>query len=110
MHDAGAVHVRGYMAVFGALLALTVLTVAVSYFEKPPAVTIAVGIALATVKAALVGLFFMHLKDERRLIYVTLACTGAFFAALLALTLWTEADHLTGTVFTQPFDHLEVGR
>lgn len=102
-HD-HAVQVRPYLIVFGALLVLTLVTVAVSYLDKPPALTIAIGLALATAKAALVALFFMHLKNERQLIYVTLAFTGVFFAALLGFTLWTEADHITGTEFTQPFD------
>lgn len=102
-HD-DTVHVKGYLVVFGALLALTFLTVAVAYVEKPPALTIAVGLALATIKAALVAMFFMHLKGERQLIHVTLAFTAMFFAALIGFTLWTEADHLSGTEFTQPFD------
>jgi cytochrome c oxidase subunit IV len=102
-HD-HAVEVRGYLMVFGALLVLTVVTVAVSYLDKPPALTVAIGLSLATAKAALVAWFFMHLSHERRLVYLTLAVTVMFFVALIGLILWTEADHITGTEFTQPFD------
>jgi len=98
-----AVQVRGYLLVFGALLALTVITVAVSYLQMPAGPAIALGLAIATAKAALVAMFFMHLNHERQLIYVALLFTGIFFAALIGLTLWSETDHVPGTEFTQPF-------
>lgn len=94
---------RGYLIVFGVLLGLTVLTVAVSLIEMPDTLAIAVGLAIASAKATLVALFFMHLNHERMLVYVTLAFTAVFCVALFALTLWTEADHVPGTEFTQPF-------
>jgi cytochrome c oxidase subunit 4 len=98
-----AVQVRGYLLVFGALLALTVITVAVSYMQMPTGPAIALGLAIATAKAALVAMFFMHLNHERQLIYVALLFTGFFFAALIGLTLWSETDHVPGTEFTAPF-------
>ena len=68
---------RGYLIVFGALLGLTVLTVAVASAPLPRTLAIAVGLGIAAAKGTLVALF--------------------------ALTLWTEADHALGTEFTQPF-------
>ena len=104
-HEAAAhaVHVRGYLAVFGALLVLTVVTVAVSYLDLPPAETVVVAVAIAMVKATLVALFFMHLKSERPAVYWTLGLTGVLFVALFAFVLWTEADHLFGTQWITPF-------
>ena len=98
-----AVPVTRYLAVFGALLALTALTVAVSYVDLPTTLAIGVGLAIALTKAALVALFFMHLIHERGLIYATLIFTAVFCGALFGLTLWTEADHVPGTRFTNPF-------
>jgi hypothetical protein len=49
-HDT-AVHVKGYLAVFGALLLLTVITVGISYLHLPSPVAIPVGIAIALAKA-----------------------------------------------------------
>lgn len=98
-----ATQVRPYVIVFAALLLLTVITVAVSAIEMPRTPAIALGLAIATAKAALVAMFFMHLKYERALIYVTLAFTAVFCAALFGLTLWAEADHVRGTEFTAPF-------
>jgi cytochrome c oxidase subunit IV len=100
----GAVDIRPYMAVFGALLVLTVVTVAVSYLDLSTTPTVLIGVAIATLKAALVAMFFMHLKSERPTVYWTLGFTAFFFVALIGFVLWTEADHLTGTRFTGAFD------
>jgi len=96
-----APHVRGYVAVFGALLVLTLATVAVSSLRLPAAQTIAVGLTIASVKAALVVLFFMHLKGERPLVVWPLALTAFLFVALLALILWSEADHIVAATNSQ---------
>ena len=94
---------RGYLVVFGVLLGLTLLTVAVSLLPMPATLAIAVGLAIAAAKGTLVAMLFMHLTHERMIVYVTLAFTAVFCVALFALTLWTEADHVPGTEFTQPF-------
>lgn len=91
------------MRVFGALLLLTLLTVAVSTLQLPRASTIAIGLTIAAAKGTLVALFFMHLIHERRIVYITLVLAGVLCAALFGLTLWTEADHVLGTKFTDPF-------
>ena len=75
-HDPQAA-VRTYLTIFGALAFLTVLTVGVAYMDLPagPGVVIALLIALA--KIYLIASFFMHLKDEGRLINVSLGvCLG----------------------------------
>ena len=97
-------HARGYLIVFAVLLILTALTVAVSSLSLTGPLAIALGVSIATAKAALVAMFFMHLKYERVIVYTTLTFTAVFCAALFGLTLWTEADHAPGTTFTQPFD------
>ena len=102
-HDV-AVQVRGYLAVFGTLFVLTIVTVAVSYLHLPHVPAVAVALTIAAFKATLVALFFMHLKSERKAIYLSLALTAVLFVTLFSFTLWTEADHATGTRFVQPFD------
>ena len=65
-----------YIAVYLALLVLTVVTVLVSYAELPPAQSIPAAIAVASVKATLVGAWFMHLKYDKRFnVFIFLACT-----------------------------------
>lgn len=78
--------VRAYVVIFLALIALTMLTVAVSYVHLGP-LNLAVAIVIASIKAALVILFFMHLKDDARfnaLFFVgSLLFVGLFFVYTL---------------------------
>ena len=100
---AHAVNVRGYLMVFGALLLLTVVTVAIAELDFGARTTVIVAVAIAAVKATLVALFFMHLKSERAAVYWPLGLTAVLFAALFAFVLWTEGDRLFGTRFTDAF-------
>ena len=84
--------VRVYVVVFIALLALTLVTVAVSYLDLPPAMAIAVALLVATVKGSLVACYFMHLISEKKLIYVVLVITAIKFVALLALPAVTHSN------------------
>ncbi len=61
-----AVRVRGYMAVFVALLCLTFLTVFVSTLHLARPRAIAIALAIAAVKAGLVAAVFMHLASEKK--------------------------------------------
>jgi len=54
-----------YMAVFWWLLALTVLEIAVIYMPLARMIVVILLVGLALSKAALVALYFMHLKFER---------------------------------------------
>jgi cytochrome c oxidase subunit 4 len=98
------VHVGPYLAVFGALMVLTIVTVAVSYLNLSVASGVLLAIAIASVKASLVAMFFMHLKGERAMVYWPLSLTMFLFVGLLVSVLWSEADHLFGTRFTHAFD------
>src|SRR5215216_5882631 len=104
MTHAVGVQVKGYLAIFAALFVLTAVTVGVSYLGLPVRSTILVALAIATTKAALVAMFFMHLKYERAMVYMALTLTAVVFAALLSFTLWSEADHVLGTRFAQPYE------
>lgn len=73
--------VRGYLQVFFALLALTAVTVGVSFVDLG-ALSTAVALAIATVKAALIAVGFMHLFREDRLLW-TFAIAGLFTLGLL---------------------------
>jgi len=85
-------HVRVYITVFVALMALTLITVAVSYLDLPPAMAITVALFIATVKGSLVACYFMHLISEKRLIYAVLVITVIKFVALLALPAVTQSN------------------
>src|SRR5262245_8325512 len=98
-----AAQVRGYLVVFGTLLVLTMVTVGVSYLELPEAETVVVALAIATIKASLVALFFMHLKGERPMVTWPLALTAFLFVGLLVSVLYSESDHLFGARFQDSF-------
>jgi cytochrome c oxidase subunit 4 len=85
-------HVRVYITVFVALMALTIITVAVSRFHLPVHYAVTVALLVATIKGALVACYFMHLISEKKLIYAVLILTAAFFVALLALPIFTVND------------------
>lgn len=70
-----------YVAVWGALIVLTGLTVAVSYVDLG-LLNVAVALLIASVKASLVALFFMHLKSEGGLVW-TFALVPIFFLVLI---------------------------
>jgi cytochrome c oxidase subunit 4 len=97
-HQAQAAHheahsVRGYLFIYFALLAGTVLTVWASYINfNSREINIAVALVIACTKAFLVAGYFMHLISERKMIYTVLAFTAFFFAGLMTLTLYGIHD------------------
>ena len=101
-HDVAA-QVRGYLFVFGALLVLTIATVGVSYLRLPETPAVIVGISIALVKAALVAMYFMHLKGEKPMVYWPLGLTAVLFVGLIAGVLISEGDHLFGTEWGDAF-------
>jgi cytochrome c oxidase subunit IV len=82
-------HVRVYITVFVALMALTIITVGISYLHLPVPIAVTAALLVATVKGSLVACYFMHLISEKKLIYAVLALTAAFFVALLSLPVLT---------------------
>ena len=85
-------HVRIYITVFVALMALTLITVAVSYIEMSTPMAVTVALAIATVKGSLVACYFMHLISEKKLIYAVLVITVVKFVALMALPVVTHIN------------------
>jgi cytochrome c oxidase subunit IV len=82
--------VRRYVLVFLALLVGTVVTVGAYYLHLSSiALTVAVALFIASVKAFLVAGYFMHLISEKKMIYGILVATVFFFAGLMYLTIWS---------------------
>lgn len=90
--------VKRYYIVFASLLALSVLTVAVSYVNFGVALGIAVALFIATLKSSLVASFFMHLAHEQKVIYNILILTVFFFISMMLLIISTYNNPLVGTV------------
>ena len=73
-----------YVGVFAALLALTALTVWIAFIDLG-ALNAPAALAIATAKATLVALYFMHLRESTRLTWVVLAAGLLWLGILLAL-------------------------
>ena len=89
-------HIRTYMIVFAALAVLTVVTVAVYYLHLSVGKAIVLALIIASVKAALVACYFMHLMSEKKLIYWVLLLTVAFFFVLLLVPVLTSVSDMVG--------------
>ncbi|HEY0369405.1 MAG TPA: cytochrome C oxidase subunit IV family protein [Chthoniobacterales bacterium] len=80
-------HVRKYLMVGALLLTFTAVTVFLSYVDfGSRKANMAIGMLVATVKAALVAAIFMHLSAEKKLIYRILLFTAFFVLGLFWLT------------------------
>lgn len=108
-HDWGK-HKRTYLMVGIALFIFTGVTIALALVPAfdvgPPGPTpgdYVLGLAVATTKASLVAVIFMHLNHERGLIYKTLVFTVLFFIALMVLTLFAKFDPIR-----EQYDTLET--
>jgi len=78
-------HVRTCIVVFLSLLVLTGLTVWASYLEVPTPAAITIALCIASVKATMVVLYFMHFLSEKKVIYFTLSMTAFFFLGLILI-------------------------
>ena len=78
-------HVRVYMMVFGSLAVLTIVTVAVGYLELPILPALIAALFIACIKGGLVASYFMHLIDEKKLIYWLLIATVFFLFVMFTL-------------------------
>jgi len=85
-HDVSK-HIRGYLIIGATLIVGTILTVLASYVDLGHHWNIILALVIATIKASLVALFFMHLISEKQMIYTVLAFTAFFFIGLMFLTI-----------------------
>ena len=83
--------VKSYLAVFATLLVLLVLTVAANYAPLG-GLNVVIALFIASAKAFLVMLFFMHIRYSSRLIWIYVGVGLFWLGILLALTM---SDFLT---------------
>ncbi len=85
-HDVSK-HIRAYLIVGGALLVLTLVTVALSFVDFGSVkANFIVAMIVATFKAGMVAAIFMHLSSEKWTIYRFLILTVLFTISLFGLT------------------------
>ena len=92
-------HKVPYFLVFGTLVVLTIVTVAVAFLDiHNELVKVLLALTIASIKASAVALFFMHLKFEGKLIYLI------FFVPLLLCVLMIVAL-IPDLIFSNPDTH-----
>lgn len=106
-HD-GKVHAHvssfGFLvAIFLTLIVLTVVTVGASYFDFGSANTL-IAVLIATVKATLVALFFMHLRYDKPFHGMVFVASFVFLGTFLLLTM----DDLTTRGIVEPANGAHV--
>jgi len=86
-------HIFAYKTLFYVLVALLILTgitVGASYIDMGK-LNVWVALGIASVKASLVLMIFMHLKFEGRALILSFLSTVIFLAIMIGFTFWDVA-------------------
>lgn len=86
---------RVLLRVFAALVVLTAITVAVSYFNFGP-FNLLVAMGVATIKASLVALYFMHLRYDGAFNAFIFVVGVAFLGLFLVITMLDTIQYHPG--------------
>jgi cytochrome c oxidase subunit 4 len=77
---------RVYVRIFALLLGLTAVTTAVAFVDLGR-LNVVLMLAIATIKATLVVLYFMHVRHGTRLTWVVVSAGVVWLAVLILLTM-----------------------
>jgi cytochrome c oxidase subunit 4 len=94
-HTESGVHVASLKLLVGVMIALmfgTWLTVSVTHFDFG-ALNIWIGLGIATAKAILVGLYFMHLRWDKPFNAFVFVSAFAFLALFIGFALMDSAHY-----------------
>ena len=93
-----------YYSIFGALMVLTAITVFAAFVNLGN-LNFPVAMAIATIKAVLVVLFFMHVKYSSRLTKLVVVTSLFFLFILLSETFMDYATRGLGPNLPLPLQH-----
>jgi cytochrome c oxidase subunit 4 len=85
-HDVHITPVKTYLAVGFSLIILTGITVGASFIDFGP-FNVTIALVIASIKALLVALFFMHLFWDNKLYLIVFAASLLFFTIFLTLSM-----------------------
>jgi cytochrome c oxidase subunit 4 len=101
-------HAVNYAKIFYILIALTVATVAASFWRAPNELfNVGIALVIATAKAFFVIRFFMHLKFEGKLIY-TIFFAPLMLAIIMAIALIPDIGMGRHTAFNDMVGFFEA--
>src|ERR1700759_3726557 len=89
--------VREYFLVWAILMVLLVVTVGAAHFHTGEPWSFLIALAIAVVKALLVILFFMHVKDASRVTWFFCGCSFVWLGLMLVLTFQDYVTRPKGT-------------
>lgn len=92
-------HKSLYYKIFFALMVLLVLTVGAAYVPFSGNLNIIVAMTIAVIKAMLIVLFFMHVRDSDKVTWVFASSALVWMVILVALTL---TDYRSRDWFAMP--------
>jgi cytochrome c oxidase subunit IV len=75
-----------YFAIFALLMIFTAATVAAAFMDLGP-FNLVVALGIATIKATLVVLYFMHVRYNPKLIWLAIALAVSWLGVLVVVTL-----------------------
>ena len=92
-------HMKELAMTFAALIVLTIVTVKIAKLDfGSVAINISIAMFIASIKAGLVALYFMHLKWEEKLIVGFAALSIPFVILMIATMVWDvsqkTAEHI----------------
>lgn len=88
------VPVRIYLMIFLVLMVGTALTVWAGFRDFPGPLNVIIALTIASIKATLVVLYFMHLRYSSRLVWIIFVSALFWMGLLFALTFsdyWTRS-------------------
>ncbi len=94
-HGTHVMPVRVLLGVTGSLMLLTALTVATSRIDLGDW-NVVLALAIACTKAALVALFFMHLKYENKFLLVVLGAAAVFALLFVSFVVFDTTQYQPG--------------
>jgi len=80
------VSVKVYLVIFFSLLLGTALTVFAAFYDFPWQLNTIIALTIASIKATLVVLYFMHVRYSNRLVWVIVISALFWMGILFALT------------------------
>jgi caa(3)-type oxidase subunit IV len=100
-HGTSKNHIAKYLGVYFVLLGIAVVEVFLAYRHFSVGSLLAILLALAVCSGTLAVMYFMHLAEERRILFLTLI-PATIFVLLMMNMFWSDSFRL---LRMRPFPH-----
>ncbi len=95
-------HLKELTLTFAALIVLTIVTVKIAKLDfGGVAINISIAMLIASIKAGLVALYFMHLKWEEKLIVGFAALSIPFVILMIATMVWDVSQKTAELIYVK---------